>query len=68
MRLENSRSRRSLREELRTGLRIVKDMLTGPGEVIKEDYADDESRHEDDKLPVIVDTNCKRRVSSSSNN
>ena len=34
-----------------------KEILTGPGEVVKQNYADDECGHEDDELPVIVDTN-----------
>ena len=42
------------------GFRIVKETLTGIGKVVKQDYADDESGHEDDKLPVNVDTNWKR--------
>jgi hypothetical protein len=63
MGLGRFRSRRSLRVELRNGLRIVNEILTGPGEVVKQDYADDQSGHEKDKLPVIVDTNCKRHKS-----
>ena len=39
------------------GCKWWKEILTGPGKVVKQNYADDECGHEDDELPVIVDTN-----------
>ena len=45
------------KSRLMNGLPVIKEILTGPGEVVKQAYADDESGYEDDKLPMIVDTN-----------
>jgi len=44
-------------------MRTGEEKLTSPGEIVEHEYADDKRSHENDKLPVVIETHWGRRES-----